>query len=72
MFHSSPVREEIVHCPVCGHSLQHEGDLERCDEHGLFFYYGPRLLVHISTQSDERQKTLLPWQTVRESAASKN
>jgi hypothetical protein len=72
MFHFPPVPEETGCCPVCGRSLQHEGDLERCDEHGLFFYYGPRLLVHVSTQSDEQQKALLPWQTVRELAASPN
>jgi hypothetical protein len=54
-------------CPSCGAPLEREGDLLRCAEHGLFFRYGPRLLVH-APNTAAAETPLLPWQTVQERA----
>lgn len=52
-------------CPSCGEELAAEGDLLRCERHGAFFSYGPRLLVRVSQQQAEAAE-LMPWQTLRE------
>lgn len=57
-------------CPDCGRALQPEGEMLRCSQHGLFFHYGPRLLVHVAERADERRQALLPWQTLTEKAIS--
>ncbi|GAB4443480.1 MAG: hypothetical protein OHK0015_43580 [Chloroflexi bacterium OHK40] len=52
-------------CPMCGQPLEPEGKQLRCEEHGLFFRYGTKLLVRVArTASAEAQ--LLPWQTLQE------
>ena len=52
-------------CPACGEQLHHDGELLRCKQHGLFFRYGPRLLVH-APNGAVAETPLLPWQTVQE------
>lgn len=52
-------------CPTCGKELQRDGELLRCDTHGLFFAYGPRLLVH-AAHGAEAKGALMPWQTLPE------
>lgn len=59
-----PVRAaaaEAATCPSCGEPLATEGRLLRCAEHGAFFRYGPRLLVHAPSER-EADEPLLPWQ----------
>jgi hypothetical protein len=55
-------------CPSCGEQLQRDGELLRCKQHGLFFRYGPRLLVHVARPTGE-QSPLMPWQTLQERAS---
>jgi hypothetical protein len=50
-------------CPTCGARLEREGNLLRCAEHGLFFRYGPRLLVQVPHHA-AAETPLLPWQTM--------
>jgi hypothetical protein len=57
-----PELEDAV-CPACGAPLIPEERLLRCPEHGLFFRYGPRLLVQIPNER-EVGEDLLPWQTL--------
>jgi len=52
-------------CPSCGEPLQPEGELLRCADHGLFFTYGPRLLVHVA-RPETPESPLMPWQTIAE------
>jgi hypothetical protein len=54
-------------CPNCGEQLERDGELLRCQQHGLFFSYGPRLLVH-TPQAEAAQRPLMPWQTLNERA----
>lgn len=54
-------------CPNCGKQLQRDGELLRCVQHGLFFRYGPRLLVQVPHR-DATQVPLMPWQTLNERA----
>jgi hypothetical protein len=54
---------ETPSCPTCGAPLSAEERLLRCPEHGLFFRYGPRLLVRIPLER-EVGEDLLPWQTM--------
>jgi hypothetical protein len=56
--HSVPVS-----CPECSARLRHDGDFLRCERHGQFFTYGPRLLVQVANHSSE-PPPLLPWQTL--------
>ena len=50
-------------CPTCGEPLQRNGELLSCKQHGLFFRYGPRLLVHVA-RAASTQAPLMPWQTL--------
>jgi hypothetical protein len=52
-------------CPTCGRDLRCDGELLRCETHGLFFAYGPRLLVH-AAHTAEAKGSLMPWQTLTE------
>lgn len=54
-------------CPNCGEQLHRDGDLLRCKQHGLFFNYGPRLLVHVA-RAGGAQAPLMPWQTLSDRA----
>ena len=56
-------------CPVCGTQLHSEGELLRCNQHGQFFRYGPRLLVAVA-QRQANAAPLLPWQTLKEGKRS--
>lgn len=56
---------DVCTCPACGQQLRPEGDLLRCKTDGLFFRYGPRLLVHVA-RPDDHEATLMPWQTLGE------
>ncbi|NJN19333.1 MAG: hypothetical protein HC822_25320 [Oscillochloris sp.] len=47
--------------------MQLQGELWRCGDHGLFFSYGPRLLVRADRNGTERAP-LMPWQTLAEEA----
>lgn len=60
---------EALICPGCGAQLEPEGELLRCVEHGLFFRYGPRLLVQAPRRA-VADAPLLPWQTMQERATS--
>lgn len=53
-----------LQCPTCGEYLRHEGDLLRCAQHGLFFTYGPSLLVTVP-HTTVAQPPLMPWQTLK-------
>jgi hypothetical protein len=55
-------------CPACGEQLHRDGDLLRCEQHGLFFRYGPSLLVHVA-RTAATQAPLMPWQTVQDQRA---
>jgi hypothetical protein len=50
-------------CPTCGEQLRRDGDVLRCDKHGAFFLYGPRLLVAVANRNTT-QAPLMPWQTM--------
>jgi hypothetical protein len=50
-------------CPTCGEQLRREADLLRCTQHGLFFSYGPKLLVAVASPT-VAQPPLMPWQTL--------
>jgi hypothetical protein len=60
---------DVRTCPSCGAPLEQEGELLRCAEHGQFFRYGPRLLVHAPNGAGV-ETPLLPWQTMKERAVS--
>ena len=49
-------------CPSCGTKLVQERDLFRCEEHGSFFVYGPRLLVRVPRQSIRLPNRLHLWE----------
>lgn len=57
-------------CPRCHTPMQLQGELWRCGDHGLFFSYGPRLLVRADRNGTERAP-LMPWQTLAEEALTK-
>jgi hypothetical protein len=52
-------------CPTCGEQLRRDGDTLRCEKHGSFFLYGPRLLVAVANRNTT-QPPLMPWQTVQD------
>ena len=54
-------------CPTCRLPLQRRDDLWHCPQHGDFFSYGPRRLMHVAAEPGEAAP-LLPWQTVAEVA----
>ncbi|WP_298816650.1 hypothetical protein [Chloroflexus sp.] len=56
-----------LNCPRCGQALTPEDTYLRCVTHGLFFRYGPRLLVAAPTAEDHSAH-LMPWQTLTEEA----
>lgn len=60
-----PTPTDTPTCPTCSAALKREGDLLRCEQHGLFFRYGPRLLVHVA-HGEEHEAALMPWQTLVE------
>jgi hypothetical protein len=49
-------------CPDCGSKLTKERDLLRCQSHGMFFAYGPQLLVRAPHENGKHQETVLPWE----------
>lgn len=49
-------------CPDCGGNLAKEQDLFHCKDHGVFFRYGPQLLVRAPETQDQRATVLLPWE----------
>ena len=51
-------------CPTCGAKLTREGNLLRCAEHGVFFAYGPQLLVRAARQPEPHPASDLPWEKV--------
>jgi hypothetical protein len=63
-----PRARTVPACPTCGQPLSAEGELLRCAADGLFFRYGPRLLVHVA-RDEAARPTLMPWQTLAEPAA---
>lgn len=64
MLHSRT--QSAVHarvCPDCGHQLETDQDLFRCEQHGTFFAYGPHLLVRLEQEvTAQLPGTLLPWE----------
>ncbi len=67
MFQGTTLSTETRTCPDCGSTLQAEGELQSCPKHGLFFSYGPRLLVHVAegnVASQSKHQPLMPWQTL--------
>lgn len=59
----TPPAQRSPACPDCGAPLAREGERLRCAAHGLFFRYGPRLLVRVAAPAPPAQ-SLLPWQTL--------
>lgn len=49
-------------CPNCGKKLIEDHSALRCNEHGMFFAYGPQLLVRAPQPEDRAQKPALPWE----------
>ena len=49
-------------CPDCGGKLVHERDLLRCEIHGVFFAYGPQLLVRAPRENGKHYEALMPWE----------
>lgn len=49
-------------CPECGVKLTKTRDLLSCQEHGLFFAYGPQLLVRAPLQDGKSNEVVLPWE----------
>jgi hypothetical protein len=61
-------RENDVHayiCPDCGDKLIKERELLRCESHGMFFAYGPQLLVRAPRENGKHHETLMPWELQR-------
>jgi uncharacterized Zn finger protein (UPF0148 family) len=55
---------ETAHvCPVCGTELAREGGALRCESHGMFFAYGPQLLVRVPRNTGRSSEPLLPWES---------
>ncbi len=50
-------------CPRCTQALTPTGNYLRCGRHGLFFRYGPRLLLRAPV-TDTSDQALLPWETL--------
>jgi hypothetical protein len=53
-------------CPECGRELLPEEDALRCEVHGLFFLYGPALLVRTPDNNAKLSQQLLPWETEKQ------
>ena len=49
-------------CPDCGSTLVKDRDLLRCASHGMFFAYGPQLLVRAPHKNGEHAEVVLPWE----------
>lgn len=62
MFVSETTTTTFV-CPNCGNRLLsgNNGAL-RCDEHGLFFAYGPQLLVRAPQPEERLADRSMPWE----------
>ena len=65
MTEKQPIENVYRTCPRCGVRLEPEGTTLRCEIHGLFFSYGPRLLVQVA-HPDAPEAVLLPWQNLNE------
>ena len=49
-------------CPDCGAKLSIDSELLRCEQHGVFFAYGPQLLVRAPRENGKARATLMPWE----------
>jgi hypothetical protein len=65
----SPPTPSRPDCPDCGEPLNCVGQRFHCAAHGLFFRYGPRLLIRVPPPPPppaSSARDLLPWQTYNE------
>lgn len=53
---------ETYTCPTCGRELKPDNDKLRCDEHGIFFVYGPNLVVRAQESDERAPRVVLPWE----------
>jgi hypothetical protein len=49
-------------CPTCGRELKKERGELRCEDHGVFFAYGPQLLVRAPAEDSRPAKPDMPWE----------
>ena len=49
-------------CPNCGRELRKERGELRCADHGVFFAYGPNLIVRAAARTERDTKVQLPWE----------
>ena len=65
MFNNTSITPRIPICPQCDKTLQCDNDVLCCDEHGVFFRYGPHLIVRCAPELQAQPiLTLLPWETL--------
>ncbi len=55
-------KSETYTCPNCGRELRKERGELRCVEHGVFFAYGPNLVVRAPARAEHEAKIQLPWE----------
>ncbi len=55
-------KAETYTCPTCGCELKVENGELRCDEHGIFFAYGPQLVVRAPEKTEQTPRVVLPWE----------
>jgi hypothetical protein len=61
-------KSEVHTCPNCGNELKSERGELRCSQHGVFFAYGPNLVVRAPQQSEGDAKATMPWEAARKPA----
>lgn len=53
----------VYTCPSCGMELMtSDNGALRCGEHGMFFAYGPQLLVRAPQQDERFSDQPMPWE----------
>ncbi|MEN9937960.1 MAG: hypothetical protein RLZZ387_4539 [Chloroflexota bacterium] len=50
-------------CPKCRAALTSDNGLLRCEAHGVFFSYGPHLLVRAPRLNGKGPETPMPWES---------
>jgi uncharacterized Zn finger protein (UPF0148 family) len=50
-------------CPTCQAVLSRENGHLRCETHGMFFAYGPQLVVRLPRSGVRQGEPLLPWES---------
>ena len=55
----------VYTCPTCGAPLESDGMAYRCDQHGLWYMYSPKLLVRAPNNEHKvRDRFTMPWEAL--------